>query len=159
MNWTITTPPVARAQMLIRRPVSEVFEAFVDPAIVTRFWFTRSSGRLEPGARVRWDWEMYGASAQVFVRALERDARILIEWDDPATEVEWSFSAREDGTTLVTITNAGFSGTGDEIVAKALDATGGFSFLLAAAKAYLEHGVQLNLVAGHAPEAHVGDSA
>ncbi|MBC7990984.1 MAG: polyketide cyclase, partial [Luteimonas sp.] len=27
--------------MLIRRPVAEVFEAFVDPAITSRFWFTR----------------------------------------------------------------------------------------------------------------------
>ena len=44
--------PVARAEMLIRKPVSLVFEAFVDPAITSRFWFTRGSGRLEPGAEV-----------------------------------------------------------------------------------------------------------
>lgn len=30
--------PVAKAEMLIRRPVAEVFEAFVDPAITSRFW-------------------------------------------------------------------------------------------------------------------------
>jgi uncharacterized protein YndB with AHSA1/START domain len=35
--------------MLIRRPVAEVFEAVVDPDVTTKFWFTRSSGRLEPG--------------------------------------------------------------------------------------------------------------
>ena len=34
--------------MLIRRPPEDVFEAFADPAITTRFWFTKSSGRLEP---------------------------------------------------------------------------------------------------------------
>jgi uncharacterized protein YndB with AHSA1/START domain len=51
----MTPPPVptARAEMLIRRPVSEVFEAFVDPAITSKFWFTRSSGRLELGKEVR----------------------------------------------------------------------------------------------------------
>jgi len=38
--------PTSKTGMLIRRPVAEVFEAFVDPAITTRFWFTRSSGRL-----------------------------------------------------------------------------------------------------------------
>jgi len=37
--------------MLIRRPVAEVFEAFIDPDITTQFWFTRSSGRLEPANR------------------------------------------------------------------------------------------------------------
>ena len=36
---------VAKAEMLIRKPVAEVFEAFVDPAITTQFWFTKSSGR------------------------------------------------------------------------------------------------------------------
>jgi uncharacterized protein YndB with AHSA1/START domain len=43
--------PCAKAEMLIRRPVSEVFEAFVDPAITSKFWFTRGSGRLEAGRR------------------------------------------------------------------------------------------------------------
>lgn len=57
--------PTAKAQMLIRKPVAEVFEAFVDPAITTKFWFTKSSGKLEPGKEVRWDWEMYGFSAEV----------------------------------------------------------------------------------------------
>ena len=39
--------PVAKAEMLIRKPVVEVFEAFVNPAVTTRFWFTKSSGRVE----------------------------------------------------------------------------------------------------------------
>jgi len=49
--------------MLIRRPPGDVFQALVDPAITTRFWFTKSSGELVRGATVRWEWEMYGASA------------------------------------------------------------------------------------------------
>lgn len=64
--------------MLIRKPVAEVFEAFVDPAITSRFWFTKGSGRLEDGKEVRWDWEMYGFSMQVKVKAVEKNARILI---------------------------------------------------------------------------------
>ncbi len=50
------TAPVASAGMLVRRPVAEVFEAFIDPAITARFWFSDGRGRLEPGARVAgWD--------------------------------------------------------------------------------------------------------
>ncbi len=44
--------------MLIRKPVAEVFEAFVDPATTSKFWFTKGSGRLAPGEEIRWDWEM-----------------------------------------------------------------------------------------------------
>ena len=51
--------PIAKTEMLIRKPVSEVFEAFVDPAITSKFWFTKGSGRLQAGKQVRWDWEMY----------------------------------------------------------------------------------------------------
>ena len=50
---------VAIAEMLIRKPAAEVFQAFVDPEITSKFWFSRGSGRLEVGKSVRWDWEMY----------------------------------------------------------------------------------------------------
>ena len=48
-NLQLTQAPVAKAEMLIRKPVAEVFEAFVDPEITRRFWFTKSTGRLETG--------------------------------------------------------------------------------------------------------------
>ncbi len=35
------------AQMMIRKPVAEVFEAFIDPAITKNFWFTKGNGKLE----------------------------------------------------------------------------------------------------------------
>jgi uncharacterized protein YndB with AHSA1/START domain len=58
----VRNAPVVKTEMRIRKPVAQVFEAFVDPAITSRFWFTKASGRLEPGKpgnKVRWDWEMY----------------------------------------------------------------------------------------------------
>ena len=146
--------PVAKVEMLIRRPVAEVFQAFVDPAITVKFWFTRSSGRLQPGRKVRWDWEMYGLTVPVTVKAIETDRRIVIDWGDPATQVEWQFTPRADGTTFVRITNSGFAGDDDEMVRQAIDSAGGFSFVLAGVKALLEHGVTLNLVPDHAPDAH-----
>lgn len=42
MNLQLTQVPVAKTGMLIRKPVAEVFEAFIDPNITTKFWFTRS---------------------------------------------------------------------------------------------------------------------
>ena len=71
---------VAKAEMLIRSPVTKVFEAFVDPAITSKFWFSRGSAKLEAGRSVRWEWEMYGFSADATVKALEPNKRILVEW-------------------------------------------------------------------------------
>ena len=153
-SMTLENAPVVRTQMLIRKPVEDVFEAFVNPAITTKFWFTKSTGNLETGKEICWEWEMYGVSARVLVKAIEPQRRILVEWGDPPLPVEWVFSARSDDTTLVSISNWGFGGTDDEIVSQALDSMGGFSFLLAGAKAFLEHSVILNLVSDHHPDAH-----
>lgn len=147
--------PVATAGMLIRRPVSEVFRAFVDPAVTTRFWFSGSTGRLELGKEVRWEWDRYGVSAQVRVRKLEPNRRILIEWQGPdepePTRVEWEFRPMDEGATYVSITNSGFSGDGDAVVRQAIDSAGGFALVLAGLKALLEHDVVLNLVWDRAP--------
>ena len=150
---TLQNEPVARAMMRIRKPVADVFEAFVDPAITSRFWFTRGSTRLKAGETVTWHWDMYGVSADVVVKAIEQNQRILIEWPTP---VEWIFTRRSDDTTFVTITASGFTGSGDERVAQAIDSMGGFSFALAGCKAFLEHGIELNLVEDHNPDAHGG---
>ena len=154
ISVNITHVPVASTGMLIRKPVAEVFEAFVDPAITSRFWFSHGSARLQAGRQVRWDWQMYDVSMQVAVKAVEQDRRILIEWGSPdaATTVEWQFTARPDHTTFVDITNRGFQGNGDEMVKQALDSTGGFVLVLAGAKAFLEHGIALNLVADRFPD-------
>lgn len=76
----LTHPPIAKAAMLIRGPVRKVFAAFTDPAITSRFWFTKGSGHLAPGVRVVWEWEMYGASADVTVKEFAPDERIVIAW-------------------------------------------------------------------------------
>lgn len=81
-TYRLTHLPTMKTQMLIRKPVREVFEAFVDPAITTKFWFTRSSGRLEPGANIQWEWEIYYVSAKVRVKEVEQNRRIVMEWGD-----------------------------------------------------------------------------
>jgi len=153
----LTQAPIVKAEMLIRKPVAEVFEAFVNPDITSQFWFTKGSGRLQAGREVRWDWEMYGHSVPVQVKAIDENQRILIEWGnyDDLTTVEWTFTARPDDTTFVSITNSGFRGDGDAVVRQALDSTEGFTMVLAGAKALLEHGIRLNLVLDRFPDHHV----
>ena len=149
----LTHIPSVKTGMLIRRPPSEVFQALVDPAITTKFWFTKSSGKVVPGTEVQWDWEMYGASAKVSVKEVEDNSRILMEWgsEDESTTVEFRFIPGQDQTTYVQVTETGLSGTGDEMVAHAIDSTEGFTMVLCALKALLEHGVVLTVVADKAP--------
>lgn len=142
--------PIVAAQMLIRRPLEEVFAAFTNPALTTRFWFTKSSGHLAPGARVRWDWEMYGVHDDITVTAFEPNRRVVFEWNAPNTNiVEWRFEPHAKGA-MLTITNSGLKG--DDVIAEALDLAQGWNLVLAAAKAWLEHGVALNLIADKAPD-------
>ena len=143
---------VVEAQMLIRKPVAQVFEAFINPEITTRFWFTKSSGRLELGKKVRWDWEMFGVGDDLTVKELEENRRILVEWDNDPTTVEWNFESREDGTTLVKISNWKFPGSCDEVLPVAVDSKGGYTMVLAGLKAWLEHGIELGLVRDQFPE-------
>ena len=150
----LTQMPSVETGMLIRRPPDEVFQALVDPAITTKFWFTKSSGKLAPGANVRWDWEMYGVSADVSVKEVEEDSRILIEWGDDteSTTVEFRFTPWGDDTTFVEVTETGLDGDGDTLAARAAGSVGGFTIALCAMKAYLEHDVVLTAVRDRFPK-------
>lgn len=139
---------VVRAEMMIRKPVAEVFEAFINPEITTKFWFTKSSGKLEENKSVDWEWEMYGVGGRVYVKAVKKNRRLLFEWPTP---VEILFSSLTEDMTEVKVVCSGFSGTDNEIVAQALDSMGGFSLVLAACKIYLEHGISPNIIGDHRP--------
>jgi uncharacterized protein YndB with AHSA1/START domain len=133
----IREAPVAEAGMLIRRPVADVFEAIVDPAITTKFWFTHGSHRLDSGNEVRWEWRMYGVSTPITVSKIVRNEKIVMQWSDPPTTVVWTFSEMPGGTTFVEVRNFGFAGSTDEQVKQAIGSTDGFALVLAGAKAWL----------------------
>ncbi len=143
---------VVEAQMMIRRPVAVVFEAFVNPDITTSFWFTKSSGRLALGKKVIWEWEMYGVATEVEVLEVVPNQQIRIQWGDPATTVEFVFTEMEEGYTYVVIKNYGFGQEGEDLLREVIDSTGGFTTVLDGAKAFLEHGLALNLIADKFPQ-------
>lgn len=144
--------PTVETQMLIRKPVSEVFHAFIDPAITTNFWFTKSSGPLETGKTVTWQWEMYGVSTNVLTKNIITNKMISTEWGDPATTVDYEFTALTDDSTYVVIKNYGFKETGSDLIEIIKDSTGGFTTVLDGLKAYLEHNIKLNLIGDKFPK-------
>ena len=148
---TVENMPVVETQMLIRKPVAVVFQAFIDPVITTNFWFTKSSGHLEAGKTITWQWEMYGVATPVTVKDIIPNKKISTEWGHPATSVDYEFTALTDDTTYVVIKNYGFQETGDDLIQVIKDSTGGFTTVLDGLKAYLEHNIKLNLIADKFP--------
>lgn len=145
--------PLAKTGMLIRRPVAQVFEAFMNPDVTSKFWFTRSSGRLEVNQSVQWDWEMYDVSIPVTTKTIEPNKRIVFEWPgySGSSTVEFLFLPLADGTTFVTTVESGFRGDVNELLKQVSDSTEGFTLVLAGLKALLEYDIQLNLVTDRYP--------
>ncbi|RQO75171.1 polyketide cyclase [Pedobacter sp. KBW06] len=144
--------PHVEAQMLIRKPAAIVFNAFIDPELTKNFWFTKGSGKLETGKSITWEWEMYGVSSTVFVREIITDRKISVDWDQYSTIVDFEFEPMGDEATYVKITQYGFRTTGDELLAEISGASGGFTTVVDGLKAYLEHGINLNLIADKFPK-------
>jgi uncharacterized protein YndB with AHSA1/START domain len=160
VNPQLTTAPSVDVGMLIRRSPHDVFEALADPSITTRFWYTKSTGRMAQGAELTWEWEMYGASARVWVREIQADRSIRFCWDSYSpshpTTVGFRFVPYENDTTYLSITETGFSGDADTQVSQALDSTAGFTMLLSSLKAALEHDITLRVtIDAHPPRLQV----
>ncbi len=147
------TNQFASAAMLIRKPVATVFNAFVDPEVTTKFWFSKSSGPLGVDKQVEWTWEEFNVSAPVKVQEFIVNEKITIEWGDGAqlSTVEFSFQTIANSNTYVSIKNYNFQGSADAILSSVRDSTGGFTIVLAGLKAYLEHGILLNLISDKWP--------
>lgn len=100
-------------QMQIRKPVSEVFEAFINPERTKHFWFTKGSAKLEVNKKATWEWEMYNVSATVLTKQILDNEKIVFEWGNPSRTVEIAFSTLLDGSTYVVINERGYIQTGD----------------------------------------------
>jgi uncharacterized protein YndB with AHSA1/START domain len=142
----------AEAQMSIRKPASEVFEALIDPAITKNFWFTKSSGKLQVNKKIVWEWEMYNVSATVVAKEIIQNEKIVFEWSESTSTVEFKFKTLRDGSTFVTVTECGYDKAGEELLMAIKDSTAGFTTVLDGLKAFLEHGINLNLIVDKFPK-------
>jgi len=131
---------IAQASMLIRRPVAEVFDAFVSPDTITKFWLESTTGPLGKGAQVRWRFMVPGAAETVTVTAFEDQRRIAFDWSD-GNSVNMVFEALGSGTSRLAV-----EVTGIENESAAVNAAEGFSIVLCDLKTLLETGRSANLV-------------
>lgn len=137
----------------VSKSVHEVFEAVADPAKLSGFFTTGGAvGRLVSGATVTWDFADFPGAFPVHVVEVEQDKRIVLRWgaaleaDDRngsyETTVTMLFEPLDDGRTLVTISEAGWRETETGLKA-CIGNTEGWTGMLCAMKAWLEHGINL----------------
>lgn len=147
---------IATSEMLIRKPISEVFEALVNPDITSEFWFTKSSGRLETGKQVEWEWGQFGIAATISVTDVKKDELIRFQWpsgedDSGYRTVEIFIEPKPNDTTFVQIVEKGFAKDDQNLIREIAGQTEGWALVLAGMKAWLEHSLNLNLIADHKP--------
>jgi len=143
---------VAKAEMLIRRPAIDVFNAFVQPEIITKFWLNRTTGPLAQGAQVEWQFMVPGATEGVRVTAFDEPRRIAFTWTEGALDVDMKFSSKHKEITVVSVEVRGFESDGGS--EQVVNATEGFSIVLCDLKVLLETGHSANLVKDKAELIH-----
>lgn len=137
----------------IAKPVHEVFEAVADPKKLSGYFTTGGAkGRLETGAVVTWDFHDFPGAFPVNVVEVVPDSKIVLTWeaapdgDDSGsydTTVTMVFEAIDGDTrTLVSITEEGWKETATGLKSSYGNCEG-WTGMLAAMKAYVEHGINL----------------
>ena len=134
---------IAKASLLIRRPPRAVFDAFASADTITRFWLTRTSGPLAPGAVVHWEFMVPGAKETVTVTGFDAGYRIAFTWSSGLT-VELSFEPHHGDGTHVTVSVGGFEEK--NLPDQVADVVEGFSIVLCDLKTLLELGESAHLV-------------
>jgi uncharacterized protein YndB with AHSA1/START domain len=153
--------PAAKAAMLIRKPVHEVYEAMVNPEITSQFWFSKGIGRLDQEKEVEWTWEWYDVKQRASVGAIVPDQSVSFTWGDEKspTQVDITFTGKGDDTTFISITETGFDADAPDLLERIVGQTEGWTLVTAAMKAYLEQGVRIRVVEDRHPDLVVSNKA
>jgi len=146
--------PVVDVDLLIRKPSIEVYQAFAEPDRIRRFWLASSSGRLVSGATVSWQFKVAAARTDVLVIEAAPGALLDLRWDD-GQPLRLTFDDRGGASTLVGVHLTDFPG--DNPAADAIEATSGFTLVLASLKMWLEHGIEGDLMYDKFPDAEYAD--
>ena len=134
-----------KAALKMQRPVSQVFEAIVEPSKMSNYFIAKSTGRMEEGKTVTWKFPEFDMEFPVRILKVEKDSFIRYSWDDMdgnSTTVEMTLKPMGNNETFVSITEG--SRENNESGIKWLQSnTEGWANFLACLKAYLEYGINL----------------
>lgn len=128
----------------ILRPAEEVFESIVDPARMSNYFISRSTGRLEEGKEVFWRFPEFDMEFPVRGKKMVKNQYISFAWDVDGNEllVEMELEPVNEDSTVVSISEKSMEN--NEAGLKWLAGnTAGWANFLACLKAYAEYGINL----------------
>lgn len=129
-------------QMNILRPVSEVFDALVNPDKLSGYFTTTASGPLVEDAMIEWNWANFGCGTRLVIRvaSVVQDRSVCFRW--PATGrdtlVEFTFEAVSESVTCVTVTEGEWE-MNEAGVESLVQQTEGWMHMVICMKAWLEY--------------------
>ena len=131
----------SNASIQIQKPIDEVFEGIVNPAKMTKYFISESTGRLESGKEVIWKFPEFDETFPVNEIKIEANRSISFVWD-PKTTVTITLEKSSDNSTIIRVNENGKE-LNEANLKWVLENTEGWANFLACMKAYLEHGIQL----------------
>ena len=133
-----------KTSIQILKPAEEVFEAIVDPAKMSNYFISNSSGRMEEGKTVKWKFPEFDEEFPVRIGKIEKNKFISFYWDTDGKEllVEIFLEPQKENFTVIKITEKEMEN--NEAGIKWLKGnTEGWANFLACLKAYIEYGINL----------------
>ncbi len=130
-------------KMEISKPAKDVFEAFVDPGKIGKFWFSSSSERWEKGRTITLRYEEYEAQGDIHVIEMIENRKIVFEWGAEEGEphlVTITFEDTDKASTIVEVNEEGFDEKDPDLIAKLVGNKEGWVYMLTCLKGYLEFG-------------------
>jgi len=136
----------AKVQMGILKSASEIFEAIVNPEVMTKYFISGSTGKMESGKTLTWTWTDYEGEHEVKVGKIEKDKIVSFEWAGSGVKCVVVITIEQKGEqkTLVKITEsewpADYKGAN-----QCMGQVEGWTHFLICMKAYLEHEIDLRI--------------
>lgn len=131
----------AKASIGIQKPVSEIFEAIVNPEIMQNYFISKGSGRMETGKEIFWSFPEFEGSYPLTTKEIIPDEKIIFSWD-PKSVVTIELQKMSENDTVVKVSEEGHQ-SDEKVIKWAIGQTEGWANFLACMKAWLEYGIHL----------------
>lgn len=132
-----------QVQTKILKPVSEVFEAVVNPEKLSGY-FTKSATPMKEGGTATWQFQEVPEEFPVLIRQIVPNQLIVLEWEShgTTTRVEMRFEPIDSNTTMLKISESGWPET-EQGLKGSYDNCQGWTHMSLCLKAYVEYGINL----------------
>lgn len=131
----------AKATLQIQKPIQEVFEALINPEKITKYFIAKSSGRMDSGKELIWEFGDFPGEFPVKTQEIKTNESVSFVWDEE-TIVNIILEEQADKSTVVRVTE-GEKELNEQNIKWLTDNTFGWTNFLDCMKAYLEYGIPL----------------